>query len=142
MGADADFAGEAVERRESERLGLSVGPVVGSGDVDGTDVVVAYALAQEVGAKVDVLTGVEAGRVAGLGKRALVVLQSVPVLGPRVVVCDTGKCVNGVGNVRASVASDPEQASAGRRAQRHCTCTASHCIASKTHPFICGLFSN
>ena len=73
MGADADFAGEAVERRESERLGLSVGPVVGSGDVDGNDVMVAYAFAQEVSAKVDVFAGVEAGRVAGLGKRAFVV---------------------------------------------------------------------
>ena len=66
MGADADFAGKAVESGESERLGLPVGPVVGSGDVDGNDVVVAYALAQEVGTEVDVFAGaVEAGRVAG-----------------------------------------------------------------------------
>ena len=73
VGADADFAGEAVERGEGERLGLSVGPVVGSGDVDGNDVMVAYSFAQEVSAKVDVFAGVEAGRVAGLGKRAFVV---------------------------------------------------------------------
>ena len=60
---DADFGGETSERGSGKRLGLSVSPVVGGCDVLGEELTVAYALAKVVCAEVDVLAGVERGRV-------------------------------------------------------------------------------
>ena len=60
---DADFGGKASERGSGKRLGLPVGPVVGGCDVLGEELTVAYAFTKVVGAEVDVLAGVERGRV-------------------------------------------------------------------------------
>ena len=63
MGVDADFGGKASERGSGEGFGLPVSPVVGGGDVLGEDLTVAYAFTKVVGAEVDMLAGVERGRV-------------------------------------------------------------------------------
>ena len=58
MGGDADFGGKASESGCGQRLGLSVRPVVGGGDVLGEELTVADALAEGMGADVDVLASI------------------------------------------------------------------------------------
>ena len=73
MGGDADFGGEASESGCGQRLGLSVRPVVGGGNVLGSKLTVADALTEEVGAEVDVFAGVEGGGVLGLCEGGFIV---------------------------------------------------------------------
>ena len=59
VGGDADFGGKASECRSGQGFGLSVGPVLGGGDVLREELTVADAFTQVVGADVDVLACVK-----------------------------------------------------------------------------------
>ena len=73
MGGDADFGGKASECRSGQGFGLSVGPVLGGGDVLREELTVADAFTQVVGADVDVLACVKGSGVLCLCKCRFIV---------------------------------------------------------------------